>query len=272
MRLFYLVEKHHAIGLSAHLFGELPGLVEPDVPGRRADQFRHRVLFHIFAHVYAYEVALVVEQTFRERLAELGFAHARRPHEDKAAERTVGVVQPGAGAPYGAGYALHGLALPDYAAAELLFQPQKPLRLRFRQLDGGNARLRGDDLRHVVFMEFEIGLNADFVLPVAHFTEFGGKFRARFFLFREPRRVAVARRLVLQHERAFQLALLLPHGLGQVVAVQPQAGGRLVDKVYRLVGQKSVRYIAVGQRNGRLDRVVADAHLVVRLVSVAQSL
>ena len=217
------------------------------------------MLFHVFAHVDADQISFIVEKTFRKRLGKFRLSHARRPDEDETAERTVCVVESCPRATNGARHGFYRLALPDNAAAELL-----------RQLDGGDPRLRGDDLSHVVLMEFQIGLYADLILPVAHFFEFCGNFCARFFLLGERRRVAVAESLVLEHDCASEFFFLLPHRFGQIVAVQPQAGSRLVDEIDGFIGQKSVRNITVGKRDRRLDGVVADRDLVVRLVAIAQ--
>ncbi len=79
--LFDLVEQDHAVGLSAHRLGEVPAFLVADVAGRRADQARDRMLLHEFGHVDADEVILRIEQESRERLAQLGLAHARGAQE-----------------------------------------------------------------------------------------------------------------------------------------------------------------------------------------------
>ena len=54
-------------------------------------------------------------------------------------------------------------------------------------------------------------------------------------------------------------------------ALEPDAGAGLVDHVDRLVRQAAAGDVAVGQLDGRLERVVGDLHAVVRLVAVAQA-
>ena len=54
--------------------------------------------------------------------------------------------------------------------------------------------------------------------------------------------------------------------LGRGLVLDPQARRRLVDQVDRLVGQLAAGDVAVGQRGGRDQRGVGDAHAVVGLV------
>jgi len=53
MRLLDLVEQQHRIWMLGDRFGQQPALVETDVAGRRADQPRNRMAFHVFRHVEA---------------------------------------------------------------------------------------------------------------------------------------------------------------------------------------------------------------------------
>ena len=53
--------------------------------------------------------------------------------------------------------------------------------------------------------------------------------------------------------------------------LDPHARGGLVDQVDRLVGQVPVLDVAVGERRGRVQRLVGDLAAVVRLVAVAQA-
>ena len=98
MGLFDLVEQHDAVRLAAHGLGELAAFVIADVSGRRADQARHGELLHVFGHIDADEVLLIVKQRLCQRLGELGLADARRAEEQERAERAVRVLNAGAAA------------------------------------------------------------------------------------------------------------------------------------------------------------------------------
>ena len=62
MRFFDLVEQHDLIGPTAHGFGQRAAFLIADIAGRRADQARDRMLFHIFRHVEPDHRRFVVEQ------------------------------------------------------------------------------------------------------------------------------------------------------------------------------------------------------------------
>ena len=58
---------------------------------------------------------------------------------------------------------------------------------------------------------------------------------------------------------------------GQRVDLDPQARGRLVDEVDRLVGQEAVGDVAVGERGGGDEGGVLDAHAVMDLVALLEA-
>ena len=91
VRFFYLVEKHDGIGASSHRFGELPPFLVTHVSGRRSHQARHRVFFHVFAHVYPDHGVFVVEHELREGPGEFGFPHPRGPEKYERAYGSFGV-------------------------------------------------------------------------------------------------------------------------------------------------------------------------------------
>ena len=49
--LLDLVEQYHLVGPPPHRLGQHPAFLITDIARRRADQPRHRMLFHIFGHV-----------------------------------------------------------------------------------------------------------------------------------------------------------------------------------------------------------------------------
>ena len=97
---FDFVEQDDRIRSPAHRLGQMTALFITHVARRCADHPCDGVLFHIFRHVDADHRPLVVEQELRERARQLGLADARRSHAQKRSRRTIGVRQPGAGAPH----------------------------------------------------------------------------------------------------------------------------------------------------------------------------
>ncbi len=75
--------------------------------------------------------------------------------------------------------------------------------------------------------------------------------------------------LVLADLLDLVLELAVARRGGHRLDAQPRGG--LVDQVDRLVGQVPVLDVAVGERRGRVQRVVGDLAAVVRLVAVAQA-
>ena len=67
---------------------------------------------------------LVVKQHLRKRLAQLCFAHARRPQEDERADWPVRVLQAAAAAANGVGDRLNRFVLSDDALMQPLFEHQ----------------------------------------------------------------------------------------------------------------------------------------------------
>ena len=150
VRLFDLVEQHHAVGLAPHGLGELSALVVADVSGRRADETRHGEFLHVLGHVDTDDVVFVVKQALGQRLGKLRLAHARGAEEQERADGTVGVGNAGAGAEYGLGHALHGLVLTDHAAVEIFVKVQQLLALALHELGDGDTRPLGDDGGYLV--------------------------------------------------------------------------------------------------------------------------
>ena len=125
MRLFDLVKQDHLIGPPADGFGQHAAFVIADIARRRADQTGDGVLFHEFRHVDAHHRLVVIKEVFRQRLGQFGLAHAGRPEEQEAAQRTAFVLQTGARTAHGAADGADRLMLTDDAFAKLVFHAQK---------------------------------------------------------------------------------------------------------------------------------------------------
>ncbi len=146
MRLLDLVEEDHGVGLAPDGFGQLAALLVADVAGRRADQTRHRVLLHVFAHIDADHVVLAVEERLGQGLGELGLADAGRPEEDERTDRAAGVLDTGAGPDDRVRDQAHRLVLADHPAVQDLVEPQQLVALAFDQTGDRNAGPLRDDL------------------------------------------------------------------------------------------------------------------------------
>ena len=148
--LLDLVEEDHRKGLPPHGLGQLAALLVADVARGRADEAGHRVLLHVLAHVDAHHVVLAVEERGREGAGELGLSDPGGPEEDERADRTLWVLEAGAGAEHGVGDGLDRLALADDTLVEDVGEPQELLALRFEEPGHGDARPVGHDLRHLL--------------------------------------------------------------------------------------------------------------------------
>ena len=270
--LFDLVEEHHAVGLAAHLFGQLAALVIADVARGRADQTRHRVPLHILGHIDADHGVLVAEHGLCQRLAQLGLAHARGAEEQERTDGALGVLDADPAAADRAGHRAHGLILADHALVQRLLQMQQPLALILGQPRDGNTRPAGDHGGDVLLGDAAVRLGEllapGIALPlglVAVVRLDVAQLRGLFIVLRRNGRglLAVERRDLFLDRLELRRGRLRFHA---------HAGGRLVHQVDGLVGQETVVDIAAGKLYGRLQRTVGDGQLVVRLVALAQPL
>src|SRR6516165_5531772 len=84
MGLFNLVKQKNTMRMLVDTVGEQTALIETHIPGRRADEPRHRVPLHIFGHV---EANHLYAQRDCELLRHLGLADAGGAGEQVAADR-----------------------------------------------------------------------------------------------------------------------------------------------------------------------------------------
>ena len=138
VRLLDLVEENDLIRPATYGLGERATFLVPDIAGRSADQSRDGMLLHEFRHVDAHHGVLVVEQKFRERLAQLGFSDAGRAQEQERADRAVRILQARSRAPYRARYRVDGLLLAYHALAKLLLHVKELFALAFQHPVDGN--------------------------------------------------------------------------------------------------------------------------------------
>ncbi|CAM2150949.1 hypothetical protein PT2222_250042 [Paraburkholderia tropica] len=147
VRLLDFVEQDHAIRLAAHGLGQITAFLVTDVARRRADQTRDAVLLHEFAHVDADEVILRIEQETRERLAQLGLAHARRPEEQERAVRLVRVRETGARTADCIRHRVNRLVLANHALMQLVFDQEQLFALALHHARDRNAGRTRHDFR-----------------------------------------------------------------------------------------------------------------------------
>ena len=161
MRLLDLVQQDHGVGLAPHGLGQLAALVVADVSRRRADQAADGVALLVLAHVDTGHHRLVVEEELRQRLGELGLAHAGGAQEEEGADGPVLVGQAGAAAAHGVGHGRDGLVLADHALVQFGLHPQELLLLALHHPGDRNAGPAGHDLGDVLGRD---GLGDDRVL------------------------------------------------------------------------------------------------------------
>ena len=149
VRLFDLIEQHHAVGAAAHLLGKLTGLLVAHIARRRTDHAGHRVFFHILAHVQTNERVGAVEQLICQLLDQLGLAHAGGAHKDEACG-TAAAGKVGAAALDGLRHQMHGLVLPDDLLFQLTLKVCQLCELGLPNFDRRNAGPQLDDLGHIV--------------------------------------------------------------------------------------------------------------------------
>ena len=89
-----------------------------------------------------------------QRPRQLGLADAGRAEEQEAAERPVGVLQPGPGPADGVGHRDDGFVLADDALVQPRLHLQQLLDLALHQLADRDVRPLGDDLGDVLLVDF----------------------------------------------------------------------------------------------------------------------
>ena len=80
VRLFNFIKQQNRVGVLADGISEDTALVKADIAGRRADKPRHRVLFHVLAHVKALELHA---QHGSKLFCHFGLAHAGGADKEK---------------------------------------------------------------------------------------------------------------------------------------------------------------------------------------------
>ena len=153
MRLLDFIEEHHRVRTAPHGLGELAGLVEADVAGRRANHARDGVFLLVLAHVDAHHRVLVVEQERGERARQLRLADAGRAEEQEAAERPLRILQAGAGPSNRVGHRLDGFVLAHHPFVQPRLHANQLLDFAFHQPAHRDAGPLGHHLGDVLFVD-----------------------------------------------------------------------------------------------------------------------
>ena len=82
------------------------------------------MLLHVFAHVDAYHVALIVKESLRKCLCKLCLAHAGGAKEQEGAYGLVGILKARAGTENRVAHGLHSLVLTYYPAMQYAVKVQ----------------------------------------------------------------------------------------------------------------------------------------------------
>src|SRR4051794_14694061 len=271
MRLLDLVEEDHGVALAADSLSELTALVEADVAWRRTDEPAHVVAFHELAHVDLDERVLGPEHVFRERLRELGLPDAGWAEEDERADRSLGVLEPGARATDGLRDRRDRLFLTDDPRVERVLHLQKALRLLLGDPGDRDTGPHRHDLGDLLLVDLG-RLGGDLRLPVAA-QLLDGLARSRLLLAKRRGLLVLLRvdRGVLLLRDPLEILLRGPQigRCGRVAKADAATG--LVDEVDRLVWKMPVGDVADREVCRGTNRVVGDDDLVVLLVALADA-
>ena len=133
MGLLDFVEQNDRIGLSPHGFGELTPLIKTHITRRGSYELGHRMSLHVFGHIDANHVLLVVKEKLCECACKLRLAYARRPEKNEASYGTVRILDACTSTDYGVGYRPDRLILTNNPAVKMLFQVHELLHFSLHQ-------------------------------------------------------------------------------------------------------------------------------------------
>ena len=156
MRLLDLVEQYHPVGAAADRLGQLAAFLEADVARRRADQSGDGVLFLVFAHVQAHHRVLVVEEETRQRARQFRLTDAGGAQEHEAADRPLGIGQPGAAAADGFTDCGDRLCLIDHAFVDARLHLEQALRFALHHLGDRDTGPLGHQFRDVLLADLAV--------------------------------------------------------------------------------------------------------------------
>ena len=157
VRLFHLVQEHHAVRLAAHCLGKLAAFLISHVARGGAHQAGGGVFLHVLGHIHTDYAVLVPKHGLPQGAAQFRFTHARGPQEDEGANGPLGVLQSRPCPADGPAYGADRLILANHPLMEHLLQMQQAVRLALGHLLHGNTRPAGHNLRDVVLGHHVLG-------------------------------------------------------------------------------------------------------------------
>ena len=218
----------------------------------------------ILAHVDAEQRVLVVEQEAGERLGELGLPDAGRAKEQERADWAARIAEARARAADRIRHRHDRLILVHHPRVQRLLQVEQLVRLLGEDAATGMPVHCATTSATCSAVTTRLGSSA----AAASGCSVSRVSRS----WRSSRRLLVVAALPGLVLARLQLRDLGGRGvLGLARRAQPQLGGRLVHQVDRLVRQRAVLDVPVGQRDGSRQRRVLDLEAVVLLVPLAQA-
>ena len=230
------------------------------------------MLLHVLAHVELDQRVLVIEEELRQRLGQLGLPNAGRPQEDEGATRPLRILEAGTGPSDRLRQRGDRLFLADDPLVQLVLHAKQLGGLLLREpIDrdaGPVGQHLGDDLLVDHVEELDALCTELRVLGLLELQALALLLGQLLGLLKSA--LLDGGFLVLA-----QPVDLLIEGLVRARHVHPtdaEAASRLVDEVDSLIGQESIRHVAVGEVRRRHQRLVSDRHRVVRFIPIAKTL
>src|SRR5882672_2011733 len=160
VRLLDFVEEQYRVWMLGDCLGKQSALVETDVTGRRADQARHRMPFHVLGYVEA-------DEFHTHRVSELaryfGLAHPGGAAEQEATDRLLRIAQAASRHLDRGGERVDRLFLAEHHCLQVAVEVLQLAAIGGRNALRRHARNFGDDLLDLVFADdaFLLGLRQD---------------------------------------------------------------------------------------------------------------
>src|SRR5690606_3993371 len=126
----------------------------PHIPSRCTDEFRNRVLFHKFRHIYTNQRLLVIKHKFSKGLSELCLSDSRRTKEYERSYWSVRIPNTDTTSLHRISNLLKSLILPHRTLLKLLFHASKLLRFSFKHFRHRNAGPARHYFRNILFSHF----------------------------------------------------------------------------------------------------------------------
>ena len=267
MRLFEFVEEDDGIRAAADLLGQLSGLVIADIAGRRADDLRDAVLFHILGHIEPDERLDRLEHLAGQPLDELRLAHAGGADKDER-DRMLLDLDADARAADGGNDGGDGLVLTDDVLFERRVEVQQLLIFLCADLAGRDLGPELDDAGQIV--DGEDGLR-----QLLELCDLGIELQIAAAQLRHAGVVVLRLLGVLgQHaELEIVIGVLLAERfkLAEILVFEVDVRAGLVDEVDGLVGQEAVGDIALRKEHGLPGDLGRDDDAVEGLIVVADA-